>query len=686
MYNEDDKLFVRSMRAVQHNIDYLCSKQCPFSWGPEGWKDFLVVIVSDGRQKVNARTLAVMEVMGIYNNNLPDPKSKEFGSVMKVNNVPVAAHIYEFTTQKTVNDNLELENTAYPTQVIFVLKEKNAKKINSHKWFFNAICATVVPDVTMLVDVGTRPSDVSLYHLYHAFDMDAKVGGACGEIKADLGGGFFEYTKNLLNPVVAAQNFEYKMSNILDKPLESVFGYISVLPGAFSAYRYQALLGRPLEQYFAGENPLADIFTSNKYLAEDRILCFELVTKKTEAYCLKYVKQAVADTDVPGTLDELVSQRRRWLNGSFFCSVHALQHFYQIYQSPHSAFQRFLFTVEFIYNAINLLFTWFAVGCFYLSFYVSLKSSHYYSSFNGDSADSPFQKYGEAVFSILNYTYLFLLFSMFVTALGNRPRGTRWLYRAFAIFFGAIMCGMLYMTYYSVSKSYIKFVDALKEKGTTNTQGKVNFFSKYVSEDKMFRDTVVSLGSTYGLYWFASILHLDPWHLITCFIQYLIILPTYLNVFMIYSFTNLHDVSWGTKGSTTVEEVPSHARANTQEASDEIFGQSSAGNERWNSIKESMVSSLRRKEDEAPKRSLKEKNEDATKTFRTKVVLFWMLSNVLLIIAFSNPYSLRYFFPNTVAEGVANPFLTFLYWSVAALAFIRLIGCIIYMSDWWFEK
>ena len=28
---------------------------------------------------------------------------------------------------------------------------------------------------------------------------------------------------------MAAQNFEYKISNILDKPTESLFGYISVL-------------------------------------------------------------------------------------------------------------------------------------------------------------------------------------------------------------------------------------------------------------------------------------------------------------------------------------------------------------------------------------------------------------------------------------------------------------------------
>lgn len=104
----------------------------------------------------------------------------------------------------------------------------------------------------------------------------------------------------------------------LDKPLESSFGYVSVLPGAFSAYRYKAILGRPLDQYFHGDHSLADrlgskgiygmgIFTKNMFLAEDRILCFELVAKAGDRWTLSYVKPSKAETDVPGMTPRLLS-------------------------------------------------------------------------------------------------------------------------------------------------------------------------------------------------------------------------------------------------------------------------------------------------------------------------------------------------------------------------------------------
>lgn len=94
-----------------------------------------------------------------------------------------------------------------PVQVLFCLKEKNAKKLNSHRWFFNAFSPLLNPNVCVLLDVGTRPGGKSIYHLWKAFDHNSSVGGACGEIKAMKGKAW----KALLNPLVAAQNFEYKV-------------------------------------------------------------------------------------------------------------------------------------------------------------------------------------------------------------------------------------------------------------------------------------------------------------------------------------------------------------------------------------------------------------------------------------------------------------------------------------------
>ena len=359
MYNEDDFLFARTMIGVFKNIEHMCSRTNSKTWGKEAWKKIVVCVVSDGRAKINPRTRAVLAGLGVYQDGI---------AKQQVSGKDVTAHIYEYTTQV----GMELKGKvvhlkpkgATPVQMVFCLKEKNQKKINSHRWFFQAFGRVLDPSICVLLDAGTKPGKDSIYNLWKAFDLEPMCAGACGEIKVMLSAG-----KKLLNPLVATQNFEYKMSNILDKPLESAFGFISVLPGAFSAYRYIALQNDktgngPLEKYFAGEKmhgANAGIFAANMYLAEDRILCFELVAKRNCRWILQYVKSSTGETDVPDTMAEFIMQRRRWLNGSFFAAVYALAHFYQINRTDHSLMRRLMFLVEFTYQTINMIFAWFAI-------------------------------------------------------------------------------------------------------------------------------------------------------------------------------------------------------------------------------------------------------------------------------------------------------------------------------------
>lgn len=255
--------------------------------------------------------------------------------------------------------------------MIFCLKQKNSKKINSHRWLFNAFGRILNPEICILLDAGTKPGPKSLLALWEAFYNDKDLGGACGEIHAMLGKGW----KNLLNPLVAAQNFEYKISNILDKPLESSFGYVSVLPGAFSAYRYRAIMGRPLDQYFLGDHTASkmnrgkgienmNIFKKNMFLAEDRILCFELVAKQGQKWHLTYVKASKGETDVPEGAPEFIGQRRRWLNGSFAATIYSLMHFGRMYKSSHNIVRMFFFHIQLLYNVFSVILAWFSLGEF----------------------------------------------------------------------------------------------------------------------------------------------------------------------------------------------------------------------------------------------------------------------------------------------------------------------------------
>lgn len=59
---------------------------------------------------------------------------------------------------------------------------------------------------------------------------------------------------------------------------------------------------------------------------------------------------------------------------------------------------------------------------------------------------------------------------------------------------------------------------------------------------------------TIGAIYVAALVHGDFLTLLRTTLQFWALIPTYLNVFTIYSFCNIHDISWGTRASNAAAE------------------------------------------------------------------------------------------------------------------------------------
>jgi chitin synthase len=540
--------------------------------------------------------------------------------------------------------------------MMFCLKQKNSKKINSHRWLFNAFGRILNPEVCILLDAGTKPGPKSLLALWEGFYNDKDLGGACGEIHAMLGKGW----KNLLNPLIAVQNFEYKISNILDKPLESSFGYVSVLPGAFSAYRFRAIMGRPLEQYFHGDHTLSkqlgkkgiegmNIFKKNMFLAEDRILCFELVAKAGSKWHLTYIKASKGETDVPDGAAEFIGQRRRWLNGSFAATIYSLIHFNRMYKSGHNLLRMFFFHIQLIYNIVTVVMSWFSLASYYLTTTIIMQLV------GGKPADDlpntakktpwPFGADVTPVFNtVLTLLYLGFLLLQFILALGNRPKGSRYTYIFSFVVFSLIQLYLIVLSVYLVVQAFTG--------GQTSdivlNEGIGKFVSTFFNSSSS-GIIIIALAATSGLYFVASFMYLDPWHMFTSWPQYMLLASSYINILMVYAFCNWHDVSWGTKGSDKAEALPS---ATTTKAADGKATVIEEVDKPQADIDSAFEVTVKRAlspyvpEEEKTTKTL----DDSYKSFRTKLIISWMFSNAILAILITSDN-----FDN-VQFGVSPPF------------------------------
>lgn len=63
----------------------------------------------------------------------------------------------------------------------------------------------------------------------------------------------------------------------------------------------------------------------------------------------------------------------------------------------------------------------------------------------------------------------------------------------------------------------------------------VNLVHSLIENNTTFREIVISLAATYGLYFFASFIHLEPWHMFTSFAQYMFLLPSCKSTYIQFS-------------------------------------------------------------------------------------------------------------------------------------------------------
>lgn len=223
MYNEDGDELSRTMEGIAQNVTNFQRALDAGKASGLPWQEIVVVIVSDGIEKVNESCVARAEELGMLNFDamytaargtwLVNEHTGRSEWVQLVEEDTVQCHAFEFAPQLKPSPQWQREfGSRYaPVQTVFCIKQNNAGKLDSHKWFFDAFAAEFQPDFVCLIDVGTMASPKAIVNLVSTMRNNPNIGGCCGEIAVgEVESAGKKSGSKWSNFVVAAQMFEYK--------------------------------------------------------------------------------------------------------------------------------------------------------------------------------------------------------------------------------------------------------------------------------------------------------------------------------------------------------------------------------------------------------------------------------------------------------------------------------------------
>jgi len=302
------------------------------------------------------------------------------------------------------------------------------------------------------------------------------------------------------------------------------------------------------------------------------------------------------------------------------------------YKSGHNVLRMFFLHIQLIYNMFTVFLSWFMLASFWLTTTVIMDLVGEPTVGSDTTAEHHGWPFGDTATPIINtvlkYLYLAFLLVQFILALGNRPKGSRLTYIISFMVFGIIQAYVIVLSMYLVVRAFTSSSSSESIKTDSVTDFFKSFFGSSSSGGAGI--IILALAATFGLYFVASFMYLDPWHMFTSFGQYLLLMSSYINILMVYAFSNWHDVSWGTKGSDKADALPS-AQTTKVDGKAAVIEEIDRPQEDIDSqfeatVKRALKPFIPEVEDET--KSL----EDSYKSFRTKLLICWVFSNALLAV------------------------------------------------------
>lgn len=198
------------------------------------------------------------------------------------------------------------------------------------------------------------------------------------------------------------------------------------------------------------------------------------------------------------------------------------------------------------------------------------------------------------------------------------------------VVFGVIQLYLIILSLYLV----VRALSGKSEEDIDTKHGLDDFFKTFFSSQSS-GIILIALAATFGLYFVASFLYLDPWHMFTSFPQYMLIMSSYVNILNVYAFSNWHDVSWGTKGSDKADALPS---ASTIKAPDGKVTMVEEPDKPQADIDSQFEVTVKRAlaPYDPPKVVETKTLEDSYKSFRTRLVTAWIFSNTALSVVITS--------------------------------------------------